>query len=397
MTTSDICPVCHCSISSPIFDGGYQPLATLGWPKTSQDAIDMEAFALDYQQCVRCTHIWNREFSYESIPYSTNPNRMYNKGSIWQGHLRQTAELFLTHLPENPVVIDIGCGEGHFVRGIATQLQNRGHFLGFDPSIAYQKTGKFEFHGSLFEPGKHIEGLQPHGLIMRHVLEHLTDPAVFIEQLAWHSSNLKHDVYFLAEMPCVDNMLNANRLVDFFYEHPSQFTTESFLTLLERAGNIVHFDHGYGGEVVYGIVKLGVSVKYRSTKLKSHAFFERACRSRQRISRQIEKLIAEGKSLAIWGGTGKAAAFMHYFDVTSDKIPVVVDSDEEKVGGFVPKTGQEIRSPTYLLNNPVDILIIPSQWRAKDILLEIEASGIQIDQVLSEYQGHLSPIRMTDT
>ena len=30
-----LCPVCYHAVASPFFDGGNQPLATLGWPTTA--------------------------------------------------------------------------------------------------------------------------------------------------------------------------------------------------------------------------------------------------------------------------------------------------------------------------------------------------------------------------
>jgi len=95
------CPVCHYGLATPFFDGGQQPLATLGWPNSSEDAQSMTPLPLDYVQCPRCTHIWNSSFSYDAIPYVNNPNRMFNKGGIWQGHLKNTRDVLLSQLPVN--------------------------------------------------------------------------------------------------------------------------------------------------------------------------------------------------------------------------------------------------------------------------------------------------------
>jgi protein O-GlcNAc transferase len=72
----------------------------------------------------------------------------------------------------------------------------------------------------------------------------------------------------------------------------------------------------------------------------------------------------------------------------------VVDSDYRKAGRFVPRTAQEIRRPEYLLEHEVDIIIITTQWRAKDIFLEIadrripyETVMVLLNQELREYSG----------
>ena len=70
-------------------------------------------------------------------------------------------------------------------------------------------------------------------------------------------------------------------------------------------------------------------------------------------------------------------------------FPLVVDSDAAKVGTFVPGTGQEIQHRDVLRLRPVDVVIIPPQWRAADITLEMEGVSISVDLVLIEHQGQL--------
>lgn len=383
------CPVCHYTLAAPFFNGGEQPLATLGWPKSAEEAQNMARHPLDYVQCPRCTHVWNHSFTYEAIPYTNNPNRMFNKGGIWQGHLKTTRDIAISMLPSNPTIIDIGCGEGHFVRGIAELLGGAGRFLGFDPNATPESGIGVEFHASYFEPIEHILEHEPDLLIMRHVLEHLTDPATFIDQLAWGASQIGKPVRFFAEMPCIDKVLSTNRLVDFFYEHPSQFTTQSFKTLMSQGGTVLNLSHGYDGEVVYALVELGVPKQYQDHTQQALKFHAHSERSRQAISNQLKDFIAAGKKIAIWGGTGKAAAFIHFFEANCDDFPLVVDSDVDKVGTFVPKTGQLIRYRDELKTTKVDIVIIPPQWRAKDIAAEMSRECIQVDEILIEHNGML--------
>jgi hypothetical protein len=93
--------------------------------------------------------------------------------------------------------------------------------------------------------------------------------------------------------------------------------------------------------------------------------------------------------VAIWGGTGKAAAFIHYFGADAARFPMVVDSDPEKVGTFVPGTAQRIEFRDLLKQSPVDVVIVPSQWRARDIVAEMRREGIEARSVLIEHGGRL--------
>jgi hypothetical protein len=190
-------------------------------------------------------------------------------------------------------------------------------------------------------------------------------------------------------LPCIDRVFATGRLADFFYEHVSHFTTESFRTLMSRAGDVFELAHGYDGEVVYALVKLGVPEAARKRAAAAMAFSEASDVSRATIRAQLDELAASGRSVAIWGGTGKAAAFMHQFGVDAVRFPLVVDSDPDKAGTFVPGLGQEIAFRDVLKGRALDVVVIPTQWRAADIAAEMTREGIAPAQILIEHGGRL--------
>lgn len=382
------CPVCGYHVAAPFFSGGEQPLATLGWPKSSTEAIEMDRLPLDFVQCPACTHVYNRSFKYGMVPYQKNPNRMFNTGTIWKWHLEETIQLLSKDLPEHPHVIDIGCGEGHFIRGLSEGFRG-GRFIGFDPNTSAESGHGVEYYARFFEPFEDVITFAPDVLIVRHVLEHFTELAGLLEPLAWSTSQQDKPCWLFAEVPCIDRVFETERLSDFYYEHVSHFTTRSFITLLQRLGELKTLGHGYNGEVVYGLVSLDVSESTKRVANQSTTFFERAMSSVETISQQLSELVQSGASIAIWGGTGKAAAFMHQFGVDAKRFPLVVDSDPDKTGTFVPGTGQKIMFRDVLKTVTVDVLIIPAQWRAKDIVAEMNLEGIKPGKILIEHGGLL--------
>lgn len=200
---------------------------------------------------------------------------------------------------------------------------------------------------------------------------------------------LDKPVWLFAEMPCIDRVFETGRLADFFYEHPSQFTTRSFRTLMERAGEVVELAHGYDGEVIYALVRLQVASDLRAQTERSRAFAAASETHRSAIRAQLDALAASGQRVAIWGGTGKAAAFMHFYGVDAARFPLVVDSDPGKVGTHVPGCGQALVFRDALKEQPAHVLIIPMQWRARDVLAEMAREGIAVGQVLIEHDGGL--------
>ncbi len=383
------CPVCGYNVPTAFFNPGDHPLATLGWPKTAAEAMNMPTQTLDFVQCPSCTHVWNRAFNAECIPYQENPNRMFNNGGIWSGHLAKTRDLLLAEMPDNPTVIDVGCGEGHFVRGLGEALRGSGRMMGFDLNAANETGIGIEFHQRYFDPLIDMKTFNPHVVVMRHVIEHMEKPAQFIDQLAWGAKQQDHPCLLFVEVPCIDKVFTTERLADFFYEHVSHFTTRSFTQLISRAGNIKHLGHGYGEEVIFALIELDLEPNIAEQEKTATRFNQRADASIREIKQQLEILRDSGETVAIWGGTGKAAAFMQYFCVEPSDFPIVVDSDESKIGTFVPGQGQEIVSPQVLKGADLGVVIIPSQWRAKDITKEMAALGISPERVLIEHEGTL--------
>ena len=315
------CPVCGYTLATTFFNPGQYPLATLGWPESADTATAMARHELDFVQCPACTHVWNKTFDPECIPYQENPNRMFNAGTAWSGHLANTRDLILAEMPGDPVIIDIGCGEGHFVRGLGEALEGKGRFIGFDLNAADETGGGIEFHQRYFNPLVDMAIYNPDAVVIRHVIEHLVEPSHFLEQLAWGARGLKRPCMLFVEVPCIDRVFETARLSDFFYEHISHFTTKSFAHLMSKAGNIKHLGHGYGEEVVFALVELTVPNGIAESADLATRFEQRSHSSRLEIQQHLGVLKAGGANVAIWGGTGKAAAFMQYFSVDPEDFP----------------------------------------------------------------------------
>ncbi len=386
----ETCPACGHHVAVPFYNGGRQPLTTLAWPLSPAEAKTMERLPLSFVRCIDCGHVFNKDFDYDKVPYSDKPNLMFNKGHLWRQHLNEVRDLILERLPENPTVIEIGCGEGHLLRALA-EIRPDGRYIGFDPNGAIETGGDLieaRFH--LFDPARHLAEYQPDMIISRHVLEHLMNPLQFVQSLAFAAGWSGNETQLFIEVPCIDRVFESNRTADFFYEHNSHFTTESLRRLLMRCSSGVELiQRGYDNEVVYGFARLCVNSEQMMFAEESLAFYQRAQEAGDLTRQQLSALAASGCPVAIWGGTGKASAFINRYHADAERFPVVVDSDPDKEGTFVPGTGQPIRDPQYLKTHPVTTIIIATQWRARDIVHEIREKGIGFETILLEHQGAL--------
>jgi len=390
------CPACGHHIAVSFLEGGAQPLATLAWPASAEDARDLPRLPLDFVRCVGCGHVYNVAFDYAHVPYSDKPNLMFNRAQIWSTFLDKTRERILGYLGDAPTVVEIGHGDGSFLSALK-EARPAGRYVGFDPHGAAAGSAGVDLRPQLFDPMVHLAELRPDMVVSRHVLEHLTNPLGFLQGMSFAASTLGVTPFAYFEVPCIDTAIASSRTVDFYYEHSSQFTTRSFERMLSRAtAEILHLGHGYNGEVVHGVVRLGGDSSALGIAAEARAYRDAAERGLQAVETVLDALHRSGRRVAIWGGTGKSAAFMCRYGVDAERFPLVVDSDPEKVGTFVPGTGQEITSRDLLLRQPASVVIIPPQWRAADIVLEMQRVGISVDQVLIEHRGGLVDFHRDD-
>ncbi|MBF0214029.1 MAG: tetratricopeptide repeat protein [Magnetococcales bacterium] len=383
------CPACGHHVAVTCFQGGEQPLATLAWPASRAEAQRMPRHRLDFVGCVACGHVFNVAFDYARVPYSKKPNLMFNLGAFWSEFLQEMLQKILQTLPERPTVVEIGHEDGHFLDALA-RARPDGRYHGFDPNGGARDHGPVRFHATLFDPARHLAELAPDLIISRHVLEHLVNPLGFLQGISFVAASLESQPLIYLEVPCIDQALASERTVDFYYEHSSQFTTRSFTRMLTLASRtVLEIGHGYNGEIVYGFARLGGPGESLELANASLRFLDATTASLETIRAQLAGLHASGAKVAIWGGTGKAAAFMCRHQADRERFPVVIDSDLTKVGTHVPGTGQKIRPPGWLLNHPVEIVIVPPQWRAADIAQEMATLGIAIRSLLIEHHGRL--------
>lgn len=384
------CPACAGQVAARFFDGGRQPLATIAWPETPEEARAMPRLANDFVRCVQCGHVFNQAFRYDDVPYAKKPNLMFNRGGHWSQFIQSTRDHLLAQLPPDPVVVEVGYGDGTFLAALAGACPS-GRFVGFDPNGAPAPTdSSLDLRAELFDPRVHLVELGPDLIILRHVLEHLTSSLAFLQLIATTAALVGQRPLAYCEVPCIDRVLETGRTVDFYYEHNSQFTTTSFTTMLERCGGeVLTIGHGYDGEVLAGLVRLTASRAVTDHARQAAAFQVGTEVGLVAIRRQLQAIVESGQRVAIWGGTGKSAAFIQRYGLDAERFPLVVDSDPQKAGTYVPGTGQLIQFRDVLDGQAVDVLIIPPQWRARDILEEAARHGIHPQQVLIEHQGRL--------
>lgn len=377
------CPTCCGKVIEPLYSPGPQPLAALNLPKSREQAKYAPHYPMNFYACCICGHVFNSDFDYAKVPYDEDSNLMYNQGVGWMKHIGQLVDSLFEAGVEGKTIIDIGAGDGEFLdlinqRSLDNGVQTR--CVAFEPGIESVtcETRGLEVKADYFIPQRDIPAYEPDFLVCRHVLEHLQDPRSFATEIAYHAN--KHKLYplFLVEVPCILKALNTHRLADFLYEHAQNYTQQSLRTMMEQSGWVTYGEFStYNDEVAVWIGRPETRISNIESQAKE--FRDHTWEAITTIQGELQEMRREDLSIAFWGGTGKGAAFLNAYHLKEDRV---VDSDYNKVGRFVPGTGQEIEHANALLTNPADIIVITTRWRAADIYAEIRGKGIRYRELL---------------
>lgn len=88
----------------------------------------------------------------------------------------------------------------------------------------------------------------------------------------------------------------------------------------------------------------------------------------QFLSSIIKKYSLEGKKIAIWGSGELGEALFNNCEPLQNSLATIVDGSVGKQGKMFVESGLEIKSPEYLVSNPVDVIVIASVYFMDQII-----------------------------
>lgn len=386
------CLVCRSTRLFPLYCFHHVPLSIIGLPKTEEEAKAAAHYKMDMHQCANCGHVFNTAFNIEDVAYVKSSNLMYNLGRTWNEYQNElVTEWIEKYEIYQRCVVEIGSGQGLFLRRF---LQGKNRCIGFEPgqdAKAYQNSD-IEIVQDYFS-GETLATLDADILICRHVIEHMSEPLDFLQEIAIASQIYNKNILFFAEVPLINKALSQIRTSDFLYEHVSHFSFESFGKLFELAGfEILEHKARYENEVVTIVAKPKKNNTLASYQ-KNHLNFKLGIEEQKReVWRTLQTWQENNIKYAVWAGTGKGAAFLNMFELDERWVNLVVDSDLRKANHYVPGTAQKIISPEELKSHSVEHILILSNWHARDIEHEIfEIHKLQV-KLFVHFQGRIVPL-----
>lgn len=324
-----------------------------------EDAFKAEMGKVELVQSEVSGFVYNRLFEPDLMVYDINYQNEQSNSLVFKNHLQSVLKYLLDCGISSKKVVEIGCGKGVF---FDMMLKENVDCWGFDPTYEGDNPRVIKNYFS-----DQYNDINAEVVIMRHTLEHISEPFSFIHTIA-QANNYKG--YLFVEVPTFDWIVNKNAYWDIFFEHCNYFTEKSLACMFDdsKTGNF------FGGQYIYLWADLG-KLKTRIDKY-SFCRFDNLMFSEK--IKEHELLLQTKGPIVVWGAGGKGSTFLNLHDKKRERVSYVVDVNPLKQNRFIAGTGHPISPAERVKKDRPDLIIIMNENYKEEIEKMVNNPGIKI-------------------
>jgi len=332
--------------------------------------------AIRIHVCKDCTHMFNSAFNPTLVDDNPDNDNSPDHSSTFRGYASALAAYLVnTYGLRQKTVLDIGCGNGTFLKLLCRLGANQGY--GFDsgapPNSQMTQAERIVFvHEFDSESFSH---LKPDFVCCRHTLEHMQRPIEFLSMLR-RSLQASNDPVVFFEVANAGNIVRTLGIWDISHEHCSYYSANSLETAFLMSGyEVIAVNELYGRQSLS--IEARPSGKEQSAPRTTHSriaddlehiyLFGTAYRDRiEQWQRVLEDISRRAQRAVIWGAGAKGITFLNLL-AAGASVDCVVDLNPRKTGFSIPGTGHPIVPPETLRENPPDVVIVMNKIYFEEI------------------------------
>lgn len=300
--------------------------------------------------CGACGFIHNRAFDAAIMAYGEDYDNAQTHSPAFRAYVDGLAARLLKDSARRDCrIVEVGCGDGYFLRKLVEDPARGNRGVGFDPSYRGSErddAGNLRFERRFYDAD--CAAVPADLVVCRHVIEHVPDPVALLRSVR-AALGASPDARVFFETPCVDWIFAGNVIWDLFYEHCNYFTAASLTAAFEQAGfEVIGVDHVFGGQYLWLEARpAGRRPAPRprpgTTPDDARRMGAGEARLLDRLAAQIEPL-CKSRRTAIWGAGAKGVTLANLLDAEARRFDCIIDINPNKQGCFIAGTGHEILS-----------------------------------------------------
>jgi SAM-dependent methyltransferase len=380
------CPICCTAAADPFVRIADVPVQVNVLYATADEARRARRGDLELVACTECGFIWNRAFDPARIDYDAAYDNSLHNSPAFEEYARTLAQRLVERYDlRQKRVVEIGCGQGDFLRLLCEAGGNSG--FGYDPSYVGDTSDDRVTILPIEYSERTIEGADPDFVCCRHVLEHLDDPLAFVRSLLASLEAHPHAVVYL-EVPNGAYQLEQRVVWDLIYAHYGTYTASSLRNLLERAGfEILDVGTSFGGQYLWAEARRGAverdtvdgddAAAVNALAAEFGAAYDDLVKTWKRTSRGYRD---SGRRVALWGAGAKGVSLLNALD-GDGSVSVVVDLNPRKQGSYVAGEGQPIVGPAELARFGPEVVLLANPIYADEVRSSLAALRLDAELV----------------
>jgi len=384
------CPVCNTAKPTAVIEIRDIPVFCNMLRESRRAALEADRGNIRLCFCHTCGHLYNAAFDRGRMRYDPRYETSLHYSPTFRRYALSLAKrLIRTYDLHKKDILEIGCGQGDFLRLLADLGNNR--CTGFDPSYDQQKIAQDHRLENLTVIqdyySEQYSNYPADFLVCRQVLEHIRQPRRFLEMIRRITDGSKNALIFV-EVPNAMYTLGEFGIWDLIYEHYSYFTSLSLNYLFCETGfNPLNLSESFGGQ--YLCIEANTLV--REQKMDSRAldltieavgnrvnnFAENYQHTVLKWANKLAQMRQSGIKPVVWGAGSKGITFLNVLN-TQETIDYVVDINPRKQGLHVPGTGQRVISVDRMAEIQPDVVIVMNPLYLDEIRQMIAEQGLHL-------------------
>lgn len=270
-------------------------------------------------------------------------------------------------------ILEIGCNDLYLLNCLKPRAEK---LVGIDPVLkgreAEVSDDKITAIGDFFE-NVDLPDLDDTLILSSHLLEHMRDPRLMIEQLLEKSTE---KTVFVFQFPGFDTLVEEYRFDQIFHHHLHYFSLHSFTYLLNELGCELidtEVNHSYWGSLMVAFKKSsGGKMTLNTEKISSGEVLEKYDLFKGRMditSRELHSFA--GERLIGYGAALQVPVLAYHLNNDFSSLECILDDDENKDGMFYLNLPVPIRNSAGMKNIRDAVILVTAINFAKTIAPKI--------------------------
>ena len=379
------CPVCHGGKLEQFLNRPKVPVHQNLLMNDREAALSAACGKLELFVCGECGFVFNGAFDLAKLEYGDQYENAQYYSPCFDAYLDELVSRMVSERGvRNCHIVEVGCGQGLFLRRLVEYdgSGNTGH--GFDPSYRGALSdldGRLQFANSYYS--EECADVPADVVVSRHVIEHVPNPLELLHNVRKALVNASGPRIF-CETPCVEWILRNQVIWDFFYEHCSYFSASSLRTAFEIAGfQVERVEHVFGGQYLWLEAtkpdrdESEVTKRPESVVSLSREFGNAQQQLTARWQTVIRDLAAREK-VALWGAGAKGVSFANLIESRPGLLDCIIDLNPQKQGHYIPGSGHPIVAPQELGPRGVTTAILMNPNYREENLALLERLNLKV-------------------